>query len=251
MKKRIVFVLLLSYFATNLIAQNNTADSVKTPPKKEWYNSISLRGYAQVRYNRLLETNPKLKCEQCDKSWGENGGFFFRRIRLIFYGNVHKRVYVYIQPDFASAASTTLLNFAQIRDAYFDVALDEKKEFRLRFGQSKVPYGFENMQSSQNRIALDRNDALNSAVSNERDIGVSFLWATTEARERFAYLVKSGLKGSGDYGIFALGAFNGQTANKPESNNQPHIVSRLTYPFKFKNGQYFETSLQAYQGRVG
>ncbi|MEQ1733932.1 MAG: porin, partial [Bacteroidia bacterium] len=30
-----------------------------------------------------------------------------------------------------------------------------------------------------------------------------------------------------------------------------HIVSRLTYPFKFKNGQYFETSLQAYQGRVG
>jgi hypothetical protein len=38
------------------------------------------------------------------------------------------------------------------------------KEYRVRIGQSKVPYGFENLQSSQNRLSLDRNDALNSAV---------------------------------------------------------------------------------------
>lgn len=34
--------------------------------------------------------------------------------------------------------------------------------------------GFENLQSSQNRLPLDRNDGLNSAVSNERDLGVFF-----------------------------------------------------------------------------
>lgn len=179
---------------------------------------------------------------------GENGGFFLRRVRLIFFGNVHERVYVYVQPDLASAVSSTSLHFAQLRDAYFDLALDAQKEFRLRFGQSKIPYGFENLQSSQNRIPLDRNDALNSAIANERDLGVIFYWAPLKIRERFSYLVSSGLKGSGDYGVFGFGVYNGQTANRPEQNNSPHVVTRLTYPFMFKNGQFFEAGIQAYQG---
>jgi phosphate-selective porin len=128
-----------------------------------------------MRYNRLFETNTDLQCEQCDRSWGGEGGFFFRRIRLIFFGNLHKNVYFYIQPDFASSPGAGQQQFAQIRDAYFDLSLDNKKEFRFRIGQSKVPFGFENMQSSQNRIPLDRNDALNSAFANERDIGIFFI----------------------------------------------------------------------------
>jgi hypothetical protein len=159
-------------------------DSVKMRKAKpiEWFRKISLRGYAQIRYNKLLETNPDLGCEQCDKSWGGDNGFFFRRIRLIVFGQVHERVYVYIQPDFASSASSSAMNFAQIRDAYFDVGLDKDNQWRLRFGQSKVPYGFENLQSSQNRIPLDRNDGINSALSNERDIGVFVYWAPKKIR---------------------------------------------------------------------
>jgi hypothetical protein len=111
-----------------------------------------------------------------------------------------------------------------------------------------VPYGFENMQSSQNRLPLDRNDALNSSVVNERDMGVFFYWAPKEKRELFASLVKDGLKGSGDYGVFAFGAYNGQTANKPEQNNQPHIVTRFSYPFKIGN-QIIEPGIQAYTGK--
>lgn len=207
-----------------------------------------MRGYVQVRYNRLFETNPDLKCEQCDKSWGDNNGFFIRRARMIFFGQIHPRVYMYIQPDFASSAGTTG-HIVQLRDAYFDLGLDKANQFRLRFGQSKVPFGFENMQSSQNRLALDRNDALNSAVSNERDLGVFFFWAPTKTRKLFSELVSSGLKGSGDYGVFAFGAYNGQTANQPEKNNNLHVVSRLTYPFKIKN-QIIEASVQGYTGKV-
>jgi hypothetical protein len=130
-----------------------------------------------------------------------------------------------------------------------DLALDKKKEYRLRVGQSKVPYGFENMQSSQNRLALDRNDALNSAVSNERDMGVFFYYAPEKIRARFASLIADGLKGNGDYGVFAVGVYNGQTANKPELNNQPHAVARITYPFALKNGQIIEPGIQAYTGK--
>ncbi|MCC5915821.1 MAG: porin [Cryomorphaceae bacterium] len=211
----------------------------------QWYEKLSIRGYAQLRYNRLFETNPDLRCAQCDASWGRNGGFFFRRIRLVFFGNVHPRVYVYIQPDFASAGA----NMAQIRDAYFDLGLNEGNTFRLRIGQSKVPFGFENLQSSQNRIPLDRNDGLNSAVANERDLGVFFYWAPRDIRKRFASLVADNLKGSGDYGVFGLGIYNGHTANQMERNESPHIVARATYPFKLPNGQIIEPSLQAYHGK--
>ncbi|HEX2900722.1 MAG TPA: porin, partial [Bacteroidia bacterium] len=130
---------------------------VKEAPAKKWFETFAIRGYVQARYNRLLETNPDLKCEQCDRSWGANGGFFLRRTRIILYGQIGSRVYYYIQPDFASAVSSSGQNFAQLRDAYFDIGLDRKNEFRFRIGQSKVPYGFENMQSSQNRLTLDRN----------------------------------------------------------------------------------------------
>ncbi len=97
-----------------------------------------------------------------------------RRMRIIFFGQIHKNVYFYVQPDFASSSSADRLHFGQLRYAYFDIGVDPDNEFRFRIGQSKVPFGFENLQSSQNRLALDRNDALNSAVSNERDIGVFF-----------------------------------------------------------------------------
>jgi Phosphate-selective porin O and P len=191
-----------------------------------------------------------LKCEQYDRSWGKDGGFFLRRIRIIFSGNISEKVYFYIQPDFASSASTTSLHFAQIRDAYFDLSLDKKKEFRFRIGQSKIPFGFENMQSSQNRLPLDRNDGLNSSLSNERDLGVMFYWAPENKRKLFSHLQNAKLKGSGDYGIFGLGLFNGQTANRPEANQKPHIVARLTYPHEFANKQIVEASIQAMSGRV-
>lgn len=245
-------VLTCLFMAVALQAQaQQPVDSAapKPEPEKKWFESISLRGYVQVRYNRLLETNEDLKCEQCDRSWGGNGGFFIRRARLIFSGQLNKRVYFYLQPDLASSVSSTSLHFAQLRDAYFDLGLDDKSEFRFRIGQSKVPFGFENLQSSQNRLPLDRGDPLNSALSNERDLGVFFYWAPEAKRKLFSSLVKDGLKGSGDYGVFAFGAYNGQTANKPELNNEPHVVSRITWPFELKNGQILETSLQGYTGK--
>jgi hypothetical protein len=209
---------------------------------QKWYDRLNLRGYMQFRYNRLLETNPLLKCEQCDKSWGENGSFSIRRARLILSGDIHERVFAYIQPDFASQDTNT----AQLRDFYFDIALDADREFRFRLGQSKVPYGFENLQSSSNRLPLDRADSFNSAQPNERDMGVFFYWAPLEIRKRFRKLIEEGLKGSGDYGVVGLGISNGQTPNQLEANETRMAVARVTYPFQLDSGQYFETSIQGY-----
>ncbi len=243
---KVLYFMIFLLLAIRVSAQT-TKDSIQKSEK--WYDKIQIRGYAQVRYNGLLQTNEDLECEQCDKSWGGDNDFFIRRMRLIFYGQLSSRVYFYVQPDFASSSSTTALHFGQLRDAYFDVGIDEKSQFRFRIGQSKVPYGFENMQSSQNRLPLDRADALNSAVSNERDLGLFFYWAPINKRKLFSSLVSSGLKGSGDYGVFGIGVYNGQTANRPELNANKHIVTRVSYPFEVKK-QILELGMQAYTGKV-
>jgi hypothetical protein len=251
--KKLLTVLLLGslcgYGQSDSLKKTISKEEASSKTRAKWFESVSIRGYTQVRYNRLAETNPRLKCDQCDRSWGENGGIFIRRLRIIFFGQVHERVYFYIQPDFASAPSSAgAQHFGQIRDAYVDLGLDRKNEYRLRLGQSKVPFGFENMQSSQNRLPLDRNDALNSAVSNERDMAAFFYWAPEKIRKRFSELVNEGYKGSGDYGVFGFGIFNGQTANRPEQNNNLHVVGRLSYPFMI-GSQIIEPSIQGYSGK--
>ncbi|OMQ12752.1 porin [[Flexibacter] sp. ATCC 35103] len=275
-KRKIAVILLLISFTANAQDLNkqdvknevmrilDSINKAKLPDTKSgggveehWYDKISLRGYAQIRYNGLFSTNDKVSCEQCDKSWGTtstapdaqaNNGLFIRRARLVFSGQVHPNVFFYFQPDFASSPSTGIQNFVQIRDLYFDLSFDKKREYRVRVGQSKIPYGFENMQSSSQRLALDRNDAMNSAILNERDLGIFFYWAPAEIRERFAMLVKDGYKGSGDYGVFAFGVYNGQIANKLDGNRDLNVVARLTYPFVI-GSQIIEPGIQAYTGK--
>ncbi|MBX3173343.1 MAG: porin [Gemmatimonadaceae bacterium] len=228
-------------------ARAGTSQRIPDAPAP-WYERLSIRGYAQVRYNRLLESNADLKCAQCDKSIGDNGGFFLRRGRIVLFGNVHPRVYVYVQSDFGSDAAGGL-HYFQLRDAYFDLYVDSARTHRLRFGQSKIPFGFENLQSSQNRLPLDRHDGLNSALPNERDIGVLYYATPAAVTRRFRTIASRGLKHSGDYGMFGFGLFNGQSANRPEANNSLHAVARLTYPWELPNGQFVETGIQAYSGR--
>jgi hypothetical protein len=157
-------------------------------------------------------------------------------------------MFMYVQLDFASSTSSSSIHYAQVRDAYFDLGLVEDNSWRLRFGQSKTPYGFINMQSSQNRLNLDRDDALNSGSANERDLGVFLYWAPVAKRKLLSELVRSGLKGSGDYGCFGYGVYNGQNANRPELNNSMHQVVRFSWPMMLGN-QIIEPGVQAYQGK--
>jgi hypothetical protein len=217
------------------------------PVRERWYEKISIRGYTQFRYNYTLNRDELIN-SQGDRSIGKNNEFFLRRARVIISGQPHERVFVYVQPDFASAVEGSN-NVGQLRDWYADLFLTENKEWRIRAGQSKVPFGFENLQSSQNRLALDRNDAINSAQNNERDLGVFLYYAPTHVRERFRRLVDSGLKGSGDYGMLGIGVYNGQTANQRDHNKNKHVVFHSMYPMEFSSGQIVQVGMDAYTGQ--
>ena len=214
----------------------------------KWYEKIGLRGYSQFRYSDVLAQEGLPIEVPADRSVNPNESFVLRRGRFVFSGDATERLSLYAQMDFNG--STGAADFSlQMRDLYADVALDKHKAWRIRLGQSKVPYGFVNMQSSQNRAPLERPDAINTAVEGERDLGASVLWASPEARKRFRDLTGLGLKGSGDYGVVSFGAYGGQGLNRSDQNHQVHVFGRFQYPFKLSNGQYFELGVQGYRGR--
>jgi phosphate-selective porin len=233
----------------------------KKKESKSWTSRVNLRGYVQVRNTTMLggDDGVNLWSDRSvgdDKSLGDaDKNFLIRRARLIIFGDFGDHLSYYIQPDFASSVGGTSNsnasgagNFAQLRDAYGDVYIDKTRVHRIRVGQSKVPYGFENLQSSSNRLALDRNDALNSAVRDERDLGAFYYYTPTDIQALFEDINKQGLKHSGNYGMFALGLYNGQGANARDQNDNYHVVSRFTYPWKTDSGQIFEAGVQAYRG---
>lgn len=219
-----------------------------TPVRERWYEKINIRGYVQLRYNYTVD-NDFLRSSSNDRSIGENNEFFLRRARLIFSGQPHERVFFYLQPEFAGSVSGSE-QIAALRDFYVDLFLTKNTEWRIRGGLSKIPYGFENMQSSQNRLAFDRNDALQTGAPSERDLGVYLYYTPTVVRERFRRLVNSGLKGSGDYGMLGIGVYNGQGINVRDRNKNKHVVFHATYPYEFPNGQIVEVGMDAYTGQV-
>ena len=219
---------------------------------KAWYERLSLRGYTQMRYNAFLsgdDTAPegasRLRSVH-DSSISDKGSFSLRRARLVVQGDISDRVSLYLQSDFATAVnnqagSERREGFVQLRDAYADVFLDKAKSFRLRFGQSKVPYGWENMQSSSNRLTLDRSDAINSAVPSERDLGIVGYYTPPSVQKIWDRLGHDGQKLFGNYGAFGLGVFNGQGTNRTEQNRGLMKVAFATWPFELDGlGGMFE-----------
>jgi hypothetical protein len=232
--------------------EKKDGDKPKKKEPKKWYEKLSMRGYTQMRLSKVTDLEPGSAPAQVvgDRSVGDNQEFIIRRARLIIFGDVSDHMGVYLQPDFAVTppGSTDNTFFAQVRDWYADCYIDKTKIHRVRVGQSKIPYGWENMQSSSNRIALDRSDPLNSPVRNERDLGVFYYWTPEPAQEFFKEVMDQGLKGSGNYGVFGLGCYNGQGGSLLEQNDTLHLVSRLTIPMTLSNGQHIETSIQGYTG---
>jgi hypothetical protein len=208
---------------------------------KPWYERFTIRGYAQFRFNRLYASNEDLGNRLGDSANVEDNSFSIRRARLVVSGDVTSFLAVYLQADFAGAE-------VKMRDWYGDIFLDKDKTFRFRLGQQKIPFGWENMQSSQNRAPLDRSDGINSAVPGERDLGLMAYWEPKQTRALFKHLVDSGLKGSGDYGVVGVGIYNGQGINVDDKNENRHVVARVTYPFTL-GSQILELGAAGYVGK--
>ena len=171
---------------------------------KKWYDRILIRGYAQIRYNRIFADNPEYYCPACDRTVGFPGGISIRRARLIVQGGLSDQVQVKMESDVVVSVGNDL-HFLQLRELFGDVFVDKAHTGQGRLGLAKVPYGFDNLQSSSQRLPFDRSDAIASGAPGERDLGLFAIWGTAPARKELRALVDSGYKGEGDYGIVMVG----------------------------------------------
>ncbi len=221
------------------------------PRETPWYEKLSIDGYTQFRHTEQMNDAAYLTGGlPADRSVDPNQSLIIRRGRFKLSGDFG-RVYLYTQWDVAASVdSGSSRNFGlQTRDIYADIALDEAKEHRIRAGVSKVPYGWVNLQSSQNRLQMERPEALNSAVEGERDQGIYYMYANTEDRALFKSLVKDGYKGSGDYGVFTAGFYSGAGLNRADNNGEVHSLVRYSKPWVAASGQMYEAGIGAYAGR--
>lgn len=233
------------------LEQAAVAKMAEGPRKTPWYEKMSIDGYTQVRHTEQLNDAAYLTGGlPADRSVDPNQNLVVRRARFKLQGDFG-RVFLYYQTDAAASVdSGTSKNFGlQTRDIYADIALDEDKEHRIRVGVSKVPYGWVNLQSSQNRLNIERPEALNSAVEGERDQGIYYMYANKEDRALFKRLVKDGFKGSGDYGVFTAGFYSGNGLNRADNNGEVHSLIRYSKPWVSDSGQIYEAGLAAYTGR--
>jgi hypothetical protein len=213
-----------------------------------WYQKIRISGYAQLRYNRIpsFHNNDAFVNLQGDRSLAKERSFSIRRARISIASEFNNHIHTMVQLDMASVFESQS-GLTVLRDLYADVFFDSQQTFKLRIGQSKIPFGFENMQSSGNRAAMDRADALNSGLKDERDMGAFFYWTPEPQKRLLAALNNARYKGAGDFGVLAIGIYNGQGMNQWETNKTPHGVVHGAWPFEI--GEHiFEVGGGAYAG---
>lgn len=246
-------------------AELAAAPAPAKPKPKAWYEKLRLRGYTQMRFNQIVsgDANAPAGVSRLrtigDSEVRPDNNFSFRRIRMIIQGDVNEHLSLYFQPDFAAAVSNQSAGerregAVSLRDMYADVFPTGDKAFRIRLGQSKVPYGWENMQSSSQRLALDRTDAINTAASGERDLGIVAYYTPHHVQKIWDRLAADGQKLFGNYGAFGFGAFNGQGLNRTEGNDGVMLVGLATWPFELDglglDGQVFEIGGSVMHNRI-
>lgn len=137
--------------------------------------------------------------------------FLVRRARIGLAGTFYKYFDFFVEADFGQGASGRDGNVV-LTDGFLDVHY--WPEFKLRAGQFKVPFGYEELFSDNNIDFVERSVADNLVPS--RDMGVMVHGSTFNGRVSYA-----------------LGGFNGSGQNKRDTNDSKDIVGRLVLaPFK-------------------
>lgn len=209
-----------------------------------WYERINVNGYAQFRYSMRSQNN--LTNQQGESfSNNNNGDFFYRRIRMVFQGQMSERISFFLQGAYEGNGFQT--SNAEMVDAYADYYLTKDKEHRFRAGLHRVPNSFDTYRSSSQRQELDRSEAIQTGAPGERDFGLAYYWSPKTAQERFATLTTYH-NGPGDYGVFGIMVYNGQGRNQVERNRDKHFGAKLAYPFELPNGRLLEAGVLAFTG---
>jgi ribosomal protein L9 len=104
----------------------------------------------------------------------------------------------------------------ELKDAYLDLGRPTDV-WRLRFGQAKVPFMYEVLESSGNRLEPERTALATTLFPGERDQGA---WV------QFKNALGDSIPGT----TLDVGLQNGNGVNAADNNNSKDVVARLRFP---------------------
>ena len=206
-KKLKRYEIFLVIFCLFVIVIPATADEEKDEFALVASQSLELKAYTQVRYTHT------------DDDINE---FRIRRARAGLKGEILKNINYILQID---AAKSTILLDAKVEITFSAYA-------RMTFGQFKVPFGLENLTSSSALDTINRSQTVENLCPS-RDIG-------GQGRD-----IGVALSGKFSWIEYSLGVFNGEGANRADTNERKDLDARLGFsPFDF-----LTFSLSHYQGK--
>lgn len=214
--------------------------------RKPWYETMKIGGYTQARALYYDDyPNPEATKGSSD--------FVVARARTVLTFQPSDFTDVYFHLDFGRGEPT-------VKDVWVQRLFGDDRQWRLRLGQQKLPFGFETAQSDADRLPFERTNLATTFFPGNRDTGLVFYYTCPQDAALFA--AGREVFGAGDYGNFALGFFNGQGAayrtldsgarvyDGAETNSNKHLALRAAKPFALgRNGRYAEAGVSYWHGR--
>jgi phosphate-selective porin OprO/OprP len=165
---------------------------------KNFYLELSNR--VQVRYTHVFPDGA-VKLPGTEAAGDSQGSFRIRRAKLKFEGWFYQPWLQYeVQTNWPGISSANLANYLEDANINWDVTKG-KKQFMVKLGQYKVPFGLQELVSSGSQQLVDR-ALVSNVYSRGRDTGVS-VWGVLGGN-KFEY---------------RAGIFNGNGLTRPVNDN--------------------------------
>jgi phosphate-selective porin OprO and OprP len=141
---------------------------------------LELSNRIQVRYTHELPDDT-VKLAGTADAGDTKGSFRIRRAKLKFEGWFHKPYLQYeVQTNWPGISSANLANYLEDANLNWDVTKG-KKQFMVKLGQYKVPFGLQELISSGSQQLVDRSNVSN-AYFRGRDTGLT-VWGVLGANK--------------------------------------------------------------------
>jgi len=213
---------LIEEFRTELVTMGARVDDLETAIKdvqsrlakvEADQKKHKLDGYFQLRYS--------------DDDATDKSEFLVRRARFNIRGPVSDRwsYRIEFQMD-AKEEGKGPTSKTQLRTVNADYKLYKGY---LRFGQAKIPWGYELLESVPNLWTGERSLFMDRLFPNQRDIGITYVYQAAKDKPEFD-----------------LGVYNGTGINASDNNKSKNVMARVDVPVH--NGT---VALSGYLGKDG
>jgi phosphate-selective porin OprO/OprP len=144
---------------------------------------LEMSNRVQVRYTHVFPDDA-VKLPGTEAAGDSQGSFRIRRAKLKFEGWFYKPWLTYeVQTNWPGLSSSNLAQYLEDANINWDVTKG-KKQFMIKFGQYKVPFGLQELTSSGSQQLVDRS-LVSNAYFRGRDTGAT-VWGVL-GNNKFEY----------------------------------------------------------------